>query len=1328
MHKVLFVTENSKEAEDLKNIFAKKNSKIQINHASTFKSAVNAIRNQTLSAIITHTNNSGNSIPNLLEEIKRKSKTLPVVLITEDDNFSSFHSRQEIHNNYLVPKTKDYLDKLTTILTSAIEENHLPLSNSPFVLKIIQNIDHPIIVTDLDSKIVFCNVAAEGLFGWQCAEITGKTLGEVLRFDLGINKADVGINTIIKNNPQWHGEIGVTTKIGTKLFVELKLKQILDDNGNEIASVGSYIDITEKKEDENRLHLLSNVVLNVTDGITITDLKNNIIFVNGSKVKMTGYTTDELIGKNISIFSGNDPSLTTQMNDVTSDLINTKIWEGESEEITKDGKHIIIHLSNTVLHDDDGKPYGIVGVSQDITAQKKLESQLKESEEWYRTLVASINGILIFLDRNGNIEYINKPAQILLGYGIPEVKGKNYFDLFVDDTSDRKVTDLTFSKILSGESVKGFNGTIKTRPGEIRHIIYNISPRYSADGTITGIIANGIDVTELKVLERRVAETNTYLENIIENSADGIATFDLDAKVVTWNKACERIYGYTAKEVIGKILMMTVPEEHLDEWQNIYQNVILGTTFNNLEVERIRKDGFRISLFITVSPIRDVVGNVIGISSFIKDITEKKILEKQAYLSEVKYRQLFEESKDFVFESTSEGRFISINQAGVEMFGYSTKEEVLELDIGKDVYINSDERQRFKSEITDKGFLIDFELRLKKKNGEQITLLETATAVYDDNDNIIGYRGIGRDITEKKIHEERILSLLSASQALARSTTDTEIFNTIAKAIRRLGHHLIILMRDGNHLRIGRTTFDADVLKGAEKLNGFRFDQFLIPIKQHPKFQNTIEYKKTTFNETSIENLIQILPPHIPKEFTESILKEIGFKNRSIYLPLIAFNDVIGIAVINSDEFTSEDIPVFNLYSMQLNAALENAQLYSRLTKANEDLKKAYEKLQESQTLLIHSEKLKAIGDLASGVAHDFNNLLGVIVGRTQLLQLRAPEQKMKNDLDIILKAALDGAETVKRLQDFAKQKVEDNASAIDVNMIIEDTIQLTQTKWKDYAQQRGIKIEIKKELDHLPIVLGSGAELREILTNLILNAVDAMPNGGTITIRSINKDRLFCIEVEDTGVGMDEKTKAKIFDPFFSTKGDQGTGLGLAMVKTLVSKRQGDISLKSEPNIGTKFTITLPKVNIENESQRLSAQMPQPQEMIENTHQLNVLIIDDEEELRILLAEILHEADYKVFLARDGKEGIEKFKNHKIDIVFTDLGMPEMNGWQVAKTIKALDPDVPVVLISGWGRDLKDQDITNTGVDYLASKPFHIDEIFQLLIQAKQHLRKEKI
>lgn len=1321
MSKIIFITDNPTEATSLQKYFSKEKIELQIT-PSDFKSAAQLLDKDNYQIMLTNCG-KGTSVPSLSANIKKYSTKLPVIVLMDETDDSKKKKFIDLGAHNVITKTPDYLP----ILNSIINTHSKPktVTQNSIGATILSEIDIPFISTDIQGKIIFWNSASENLLGWKSKEVTGKPINSILDIDFGRLNEDVNIIDVIQNHEYWHGEILLQNKHQAKLFIELKLKRVTE--GNQTSVVGSYIDITAKKENDRKLHLLSDVILNVSDGVVLTDLENNIIFVNETKAKMSGFTAEELIGQNILVLAGGDEALSQNMDVITKDLIDSGSFSGELIEKTKDGREIIIQLTNKLLRDDDGNPYAILGTSQDITEKKKLENQLKDSEEWYRTLVTNINGILIFLDVYGNIIYINKPAETFLGYTIDEIKGQNYFDVFISDSTQNTLTRNSLTDILNGKSIKGIHATVKSRNNGIRYSVYNISPRYDINLNINGIIVNGIDITELKTLERQLAETYSYLENIIVNSADGIATFDSDAKVVTWNHACERIYGYTAEEIIGKSVVGTVPPQHYSDWKQLYYSVLKGETFNNLEVERISKFGNVLNLLLTVSPIRNVNGKVIGISSFIRDITEKKLLEKQAYMSEAKYRQLFEESKDFIFEITTDGRFISINQAGVELLGYKTKEEVFDLYIPKDVFVNKEEIERFETEIRKEGYVVDFEIQLKKRNGEKISIIETATVVYDDKDKIIGYRGIGHDLTEKKRHQERIISLLIASQAFSRTTTEEEIFDSISKAIRRLGYNIIILLKEGNSLKIARTTFDPGILRGMEKLYNLRFDTYRIPYKNFPGLVSVIDHKKTVLNEHSIGRLVEILPRNIPREAIESIANEVGYRNRSISVPLVVFDDVIGLALVNSDEFKQEDVSIFNLYAAQLNSALENARLYSQLSQVNNDLKKAYEKLHESQSMLIHGEKMKAIGDLASGVAHDFNNLLGVIVGRTQLLQLRSTDQKMKNDLSIILKAAMDGAETVKRLQDFAKKKAEDNASAIDVNLIIEDTIELTQTKWKDLAQQRGVKVEIHKEFDKLPIVFGSGSELREILTNLILNAVDAMPQGGKISIRTKNLDRLYSIEIEDTGTGIPQESYSKIFNPFYSTKGDKGTGLGLSMVKMLVTKRQGDIRVASEIGIGTKFTITFPKVNIENSHLKPQDDIPDSLIELRKNQELTVLVVDDEQEIRILLAEILKEADYKVILAKDGKEGIEKFKQGKVDIVFTDLGMPEINGWQVAKVIKEINPITPVILISGWGRDLKDQEITNTGVDFLAAKPFHIDDIFQLLISSKNLLAERK-
>ncbi len=1313
MSKILFITENHEEIDIVKNFLENHNIKVNI-ITSNYCSCQQLIENNSFQLIIA----SVPSQPEYLDNLLNINPDHPIFLLADDE--SEIMNFTPALNTKVLNKKSDYLSTIKDFIISQTEQ----IDNSIIKNLLIDIIDDAICILDKDHIIKYWNNAAENLFGWYKNETLNKKFNSIIKLKFSNNGENLTFDEIINNNKTVSVESKITTKYNTTIFVELKITKVYLEKVNSTFILLKFREITAYKEVQKQLHILSDIVLNTSDGIILSDLNKNIIFVNKAKADMLGYDVNELIGKDVSVLSGNDPAIINEIQKVHKQVLTEGIWSGEINELKKDGTQITIHLTSKLLKTDDGRPYAILGTSQDITNKKGLEKKLIESEEWYRTLITSINGILIFFDPFGKIKFVNQATEKILDYTFDELVNVDFFQLF--NFEDQLQQDYIMDKILSGISLQGINSTIKTKSGNERNIVCNLSPRYDSERLINGIICNGIDITELKSLEKKLAETYNYIENIIKNSADGIATFDLDAKVVTWNKACEKIYGYKYEEVLGKTILNTVPEKHLPEWKKIYHGVLQGKTYENIEVERIRKDGKIINLLLTVSPIQNLEGKVIGISSFIRDITEKKLLEKQAYLSEAKYRQLFEESKDFIFETSADGKFISINQAGVEILGYDSKEEILKIDIAKDLYINPEEREKFKSEIEKFGYVIDFEVHLKRKNGDKITLMETATAVYDDNNQIIGYRGIGRDLTEKKQHQERILSLLIASQAFSRTTTEEEIFDTIAKAIKRLAYNLIILMRQGNSLKIARSTFDENMARALEKMYNFRFSTYLIPYKKFAGLKSVIDEKKTVLNEKSIERLIEILPGHIPRNEIETFINEIGYKNRSISLPLVVFNDVIGVLIINSDEFKQDDIPIFNLYAAQLNAALENARLYKRLTQANEELRNAYEKLHESQTMLIHSEKMKAIGDLASGVAHDFNNLLGIISGRAQLLQLRTTDQKTKNDLDVILKAAMDGAETVRRLQDFAKKKVDDNASAIDVNLIIEDVIQLTQTKWKDIAHQKGINIEIIKEFDNLPIIFGSGSELREILTNLILNAVDAMPKGGTIKITTKNLDRLYSIIVEDTGVGIPEEALPKIFNPFYTTKGERGTGLGLAMVKTLVAKRQGDIQVQSQVGVGTKFTITFPKLNVE---KNLSNDKIYTTEIrkVSSTNPYNVLIIDDEEEIRLLLSEILQQANYGVVIAKDGKEGIEKFKNNKIDIVFTDLGMPDVNGWEVAKEVKKINPNTPVILISGWGRDLKDQDLTNTGVDFLASKPFHIDEIFQILVHAKHMIENKE-
>jgi PAS domain S-box-containing protein len=375
----------------------------------------------------------------------------------------------------------------------------------------------------------------------------------------------------------------------------------------------------------------------------------------------------------------------------------------------------------------------------------------------------------------------------------------------------------------------------------------------------------------------------------------------------------------------------------------------------------------------------------------------------------------------------------------------------------------------------------------------------------------------------------------------------------------------------------------------------------------------------------------------------------------------------------------------------------------------------------EMENKLLQSEKLKSLGELAGGVAHDFNNALAAILGRAQLLRMNVeppPGKKerresvdaMKKGLEVIERAAKDGAETVRRIQEFARRREDDkHFTTVDLNEIIDNALEFTSMRWKNDAESKGVKINIEKEFSTLPSTSGSASELREVFTNLINNSIDAMPQGGDIKIKTFKKDSYIYIKVKDTGVGIANDRKDRIFDPFFTTKGVHSSGLGLSVSYGIINRHQGTITVDSTEGQGTTFTIRFP----------LSEKMieeKKAESMPEKQRKAKILVIDDEGNVCELLKDILTDKGHKVETASNGSQGVEIFKGNRFDLVFTDLGMPGMSGWQVAEEIKKINRKVPVVLITGWGVQLKDYELREKGVDFLVSKPFQVDQVLKLV------------
>ncbi len=436
-------------------------------------------------------------------------------------------------------------------------------------------------------------------------------------------------------------------------------------------------------------------------------------------------------------------------------------------------------------------------------------------------------------------------------------------------------------------------------------------------------------------------------------------------------------------------------------------------------------------------------------------------------------------------------------------------------------------------------------------------------------------------------------------------------------------------------------------------------------------------------------------------------------------VPLMHRTRLLGVIYVDNrttaGQFTDSDLELLNIFANQAALALENSRLF-------EDLQNSLKNLKETQDQLVRSERLRALGEMAGGVAHDFNNLLSSILGRAQLLQRELPDEQVRKELQVIEKAALDGAGTIKRIQNFTRVRRDKDFSPLDMNALVEDVLDFCKIRLKDEAQAKGRPIDVVRELGEIPQVDGSPPELREVLTNILFNALDAMPEGGQLRITTHLDGQHVCVSIADSGVGMSDETKRRIFDPFYSTKGNRGTGLGMSIVYGIVQRHRGEIHVESELGKGSTITIRLPisagvvsagRSTVGGERLRDSA--------------ASILVVDDEQGICRLLTDILSRAGYQVSACTSGKDAVQVFKKNNFDIVLTDLGMPEMTGWEVAKEIRKSDPDIPIALITGWAVELDDEKVRQNGVDLVITKPFNVEDVLNLIVDGIEFGKQKK-
>lgn len=442
--------------------------------------------------------------------------------------------------------------------------------------------------------------------------------------------------------------------------------------------------------------------------------------------------------------------------------------------------------------------------------------------------------------------------------------------------------------------------------------------------------------------------------------------------------------------------------------------------------------------------------------------------------------------------------------------------------------------------------------------------------------------------------------------------------------------------------------------------------------------------------------------------------------------PLLVESQVFGMLIVarrQPDSFSSGECEFLRQLSEHVALAAHQAELHNALIHAYDDLR-------HTQAAVLQQERLRALGQMASGIAHDINNAVSPIALYTDSLLESEPNLSThtRQCLEVTQRAIEDVAHTVGRMREFYRQGGPDMPfTEIDLNRLVPQVIDLTRARWSDMPQQRGIVIDVKTSLaPKLPPLSGIESEIREALTNLVFNAVDAMPEGGTMTLRTVTRrddatgSEHVHIEVTDTGVGMDEDTQRRCLEPFFTTKGERGTGLGLAMVYGVLRRHGAEIEIESEPGQGATVRMSFPVAAARDEAKPGAASFP--------PSRMRILVVDDDPLLIRSLRDALEGDGHKVTTTCGGQEGIDMFRSMQarsdaFDVVITDLGMPYVDGRKVASAVKAASPSTPVILLTGWGQRLVAENDVPLHVDHVLDKPPKLRKLREALARCSPQI-----
>ena len=817
------------------------------------------------------------------------------------------------------------------------------------------------------------------------------------------------------------------------------------------------------------------------------------------------------------------------------------------------------------------------------------------------------------------------------------------------------------------------------------------------------------------------AHAEAELNRFFDLSIDMFTIASPDGSFRRMSPAVTDMLGYTIEEALALDYMeMQHPDDRARTVEVVEAQVKRGDRVENFQSRFRHKDGTYRMLSWRSKPLggfmyataRDVTDDAAAAEALreAKEQLEVRVEQRTRELaqaneslrkSERRFRALIEHGSDSIAMIDTNSRIIYVSPAVTNVEGYQPEELLGRL--GTDLTHPDDlpvVGAAVEKLLAQPGKPISLVWRRRHKDGRWIWLEGVATNMLDDPSVgaiVTNYR----DITERLEHESRFgeqmrrLALMARiTRAISERQDLRSIFQVVVRSIEEelpVDFCFIGLYETGeNRLTVncvGART--GPVATGLDMVEGT-----IVPIDENG-------LSRCVQGQVVYEPDISDSPFPFPKRLASAGMSSV------VIVPLLVESQVFGVLVAARhapNAFSSGECEFVRQAMEHTALAAHQAQLYAAL-------QQAYDDLRTSQQQIMQQERLRALGQMASGIAHDINNAISPVALYTEALLEREPHltDRGRSQLEIIQRAVDDIAQTVARMGEFYRQREPQlMLIPVDLNKLVGQVIDLTRARWSDMAQQRGVVIDMRPELArNLPLVAAVESQIRDALVNLVFNAVDAMPDGGPLIIRTClahgSQEQIVLLEVQDAGVGMDEDTRRRCLEPFFTTKGTRGTGLGLAMVYGVAQRHGASLEIESEPGQGTlvrmTFAIAAAAAAVSSGLQRQPA------------GPMRILVIDDDVLLLKSLRDTLEVDGHDVTTASGGQAGIEAFveshaEGRPFPVVITDLGMPHVDGRKVAATVKASVPATLVLMLTGWGRRLAVDGDVPPGVDQVLSKP----------------------